>query len=141
MLGLRLTVLLMLGLTGCHSVAPGQSARDTGLPSVLPARACWAVAAAENRGTGHGGELGAERDPPGLRVAGKEESPAAASQRSQGGELHVLDFSLAHLNEQLVAGESHNQPDFGLITLMPDYNDLQRGKSAERRSGGTVEGR
>jgi hypothetical protein len=37
-----------------------------------------------------------------------------------------FDFSLAHLNEQLVAGESHNQPDFGLITRMPDYNDLRQ---------------
>jgi hypothetical protein len=37
-----------------------------------------------------------------------------------------FDFSLAHLNQQLVAGESHNQPDFGLITRMPDYDDLRR---------------
>jgi hypothetical protein len=45
-----------------------------------------------------------------------------------------FDFSLAHLNEQLVAGESHNQPDFGLVTLMPDYDDLRRPARAERRS-------
>jgi hypothetical protein len=38
----------------------------------------------------------------------------------------AFDFSLAHLNEQLVAGESHNMPDFGLITRMPDYDDLRR---------------
>jgi hypothetical protein len=38
----------------------------------------------------------------------------------------AFDFSLAHLNDQLVAGESHNLPDFGLITLMPDYNDLRK---------------
>jgi len=43
----------------------------------------------------------------------------------------AFDFSLAHLNEQLVAGESHNQPDFGLVTLMPDYNDLPRREAAE----------
>ncbi len=35
-----------------------------------------------------------------------------------------FDFYLSHLNEQLVAGESHNQPDFGLVTVMPDYSDL-----------------
>jgi hypothetical protein len=37
-----------------------------------------------------------------------------------------FDFDLAHLNEQLVAGESHNQPDFGLVTVMPDYDDMRR---------------
>jgi len=36
----------------------------------------------------------------------------------------AFDFYLAHLNEQLVAGESHNQKDFGLVTIMPDYADL-----------------
>lgn len=36
-----------------------------------------------------------------------------------------FDFYLAHLNEQLVAGESHNQKDFGLVTVMPDYGDLR----------------
>jgi len=41
-----------------------------------------------------------------------------------------FDFDLAHLNEQLVAGESHNQPDFGLVTEMPDYQDLRRVSSA-----------
>ena len=37
-----------------------------------------------------------------------------------------FDFYLAHLNEQLVAGESRNQKDFGLLTFMPDYDDLHR---------------
>ncbi len=37
-----------------------------------------------------------------------------------------FDFYLSHLNEQLVAGESHNQTDFGLLTSMPDYADLRR---------------
>ena len=37
-----------------------------------------------------------------------------------------FDFDLAHLNEQLVAGESHNQPDFGLVTVLPDYGDMRR---------------
>lgn len=41
-----------------------------------------------------------------------------------------FDFYLAHLNEQLVAGESRNQPDFGLLTTMPDYADLERRPSA-----------
>jgi hypothetical protein len=46
-----------------------------------------------------------------------------------------FDFDLAHLNEQLVAGESHNQPDFGLVTVMPDYGDMRRmaSASAEKR--------
>jgi hypothetical protein len=41
-----------------------------------------------------------------------------------------FDFYLAHLNEQLVAGESRNQRDFGLVTVMPDYSDLHRLASA-----------
>jgi hypothetical protein len=44
-----------------------------------------------------------------------------------------FDFYLSSLNEQLVAGESHNQPDFGLLTSMPDYSDLKRsGKRSNR---------
>ena len=35
-----------------------------------------------------------------------------------------FDFSLAHLNQQLVAGSSRNQKDFGLVTTMPDYGDM-----------------
>jgi hypothetical protein len=35
-----------------------------------------------------------------------------------------FDFYLAHLNQQLVAGQSRNQADFGLVTVMPDYDDL-----------------
>jgi hypothetical protein len=45
-----------------------------------------------------------------------------------------FDFSLAHLNEQLVAGESHNQPDYGLVTVMPDYADLKHAVSTASRS-------
>jgi hypothetical protein len=37
-----------------------------------------------------------------------------------------FDFYLAHLNEQLVAGESRNQVDFGLVTVMPDYADIEK---------------
>jgi hypothetical protein len=44
-----------------------------------------------------------------------------------------FDFYLAHLNEQLVAGESHNQRDFGLVTVMPDYEDLPRQHPARDR--------
>jgi hypothetical protein len=46
-----------------------------------------------------------------------------------------FDFDLAHLNEQLVAGESHNQPDFGLVTIMPDYGDMRRVASASAEKG------
>jgi len=46
-----------------------------------------------------------------------------------------FDFDLAHLNEQLVAGESHNQPDFGLVTVMPDYGDMRRVASASAEKG------
>jgi hypothetical protein len=35
-----------------------------------------------------------------------------------------FDFFLAHLDEQLVAGQSRNQVDYGLLTIMPDYSDL-----------------
>jgi hypothetical protein len=41
-----------------------------------------------------------------------------------------FDFYLAHLNEQFVAGVSRNQADFGLLTVMPDYADLERRTSA-----------
>jgi len=41
-----------------------------------------------------------------------------------------FDFYLAHLNEQLVAGQSRNQTDFGLLTVMPDYADLEKRTSA-----------
>jgi hypothetical protein len=41
-----------------------------------------------------------------------------------------FDFYLAHLNEQLVAGLSRNQADFGLLTVMPDYADLGTRTSA-----------
>jgi hypothetical protein len=37
-----------------------------------------------------------------------------------------FDFYLAHLNEQLVAGQSRNQADFGLLTVLPDYGDIDR---------------
>ena len=46
-----------------------------------------------------------------------------------------FDFDLAHLNEQLVAGESHNQPDFGLVTVMPDYGDMRRVASSSAEKG------
>jgi hypothetical protein len=41
-----------------------------------------------------------------------------------------FDFYLSHLNEQLVAGLSRNQKDFGLLTVMPDYADLEKRTSA-----------
>ncbi|HEX2451444.1 MAG TPA: hypothetical protein VHJ69_09890, partial [Gemmatimonadales bacterium] len=52
-----------------------------------------------------------------------------------------FDFYPASLNEQLVAGESHNQPDFGLLTRMPDYSDLkQSGKQSDRElASGTAQ--
>ncbi len=48
-----------------------------------------------------------------------------------------FDFYLSHLNEQLVAGESRNQPDFGLLTSLPDYADLRRGAAGRRYGGGS----
>jgi hypothetical protein len=42
-----------------------------------------------------------------------------------------FDFSLAHINQQLVAGSSHNLKDFGLVTTMPDYGDVLK-KERER---------
>lgn len=48
-----------------------------------------------------------------------------------------FEFYLSHLNDQLVAGESHNQPDFGLVTIMPDYGDTPKaaGRPERRLSG------
>ncbi|MGH7519522.1 MAG: hypothetical protein ACREOC_18980 [Gemmatimonadales bacterium] len=46
-----------------------------------------------------------------------------------------FDFYLSHLNEQLVAGKSRNQTDFGLLTSMPDYADLRRSTQKAQRSG------
>ena len=43
-----------------------------------------------------------------------------------------FDFYLAHLNDQLVAGVSRNQADFGLLKVLPDYADL--GKRTATRS-------
>jgi hypothetical protein len=37
-----------------------------------------------------------------------------------------FDFSLPDINRQLVAGSSRNQKDFGLVTTIPDYGDLDR---------------
>jgi hypothetical protein len=48
-----------------------------------------------------------------------------------------FDFYLAHLNEQLVAGESHNQKDFGLVTIMPDYGDLPQRPALRRSNRGS----
>jgi hypothetical protein len=45
-----------------------------------------------------------------------------------------FDFYLAHLNEQLVAGQSRNQADFGLLTVLPDYADIDRKSPATAKS-------
>jgi hypothetical protein len=44
-----------------------------------------------------------------------------------------FDFNLAELDRQLVAGHTHNQPDFGLLTIIPDYADLRRAPAAHPR--------
>lgn len=43
-----------------------------------------------------------------------------------------FDFYPAKYNAQLVAGYSKNTPRLGLMTFMPDFNDLQAGRSAGR---------
>jgi len=51
-----------------------------------------------------------------------------------------FDFSLADINQQLVAGSSRNMKDFGLVTTMPDYGDLERkGAGARGRRSDVVE--
>ena len=35
-----------------------------------------------------------------------------------------LDFFIDRYNEQLVAGFSRNQPDYGLVVYMRDFNDV-----------------
>jgi hypothetical protein len=37
-----------------------------------------------------------------------------------------FDFSLADINQQLTGGSSRTLKDFGLVTTMPDYGDLER---------------
>jgi hypothetical protein len=37
-----------------------------------------------------------------------------------------FDFDIVHLNDQLVAGQTKNRVDFGLVTVMPDYHDLPK---------------
>jgi hypothetical protein len=46
-----------------------------------------------------------------------------------------FDFSLSDINRQLVAGSSRNLKDFGLVTTMPDYGDLDAGAKGRRRPG------
>jgi hypothetical protein len=48
-----------------------------------------------------------------------------------------FDFSLANINQQLVAGKSRNLKDFGLVTTMPDYGDLRRPEIAGRPAVGS----
>ena len=52
-----------------------------------------------------------------------------------------FDFYLAHLNQQLVAGQSRNQRDFGLVTRMPDYDDLHPAASRDGSRHGSGEHR
>jgi hypothetical protein len=47
----------------------------------------------------------------------------------------AFDFYPAKYNAQLVAGYSKNTPQRGLKTFMPDFNDLQAGRSAGRAGG------
>jgi hypothetical protein len=47
-----------------------------------------------------------------------------------------FQFAIDHYNDQLVAGFSKSQPDLGLVTYMPDFNDLH-GKQAAARAVGT----
>ena len=51
-----------------------------------------------------------------------------------------FDFYLGRLNQQLVAGESRNQEDFGLVTVLPDYADLQPRRVSLRREKQTHHG-
>jgi hypothetical protein len=44
-----------------------------------------------------------------------------------------FDFFLAQYQRQLVAGHSETRPDYGLLVVMPDYDRLVPGKTAERR--------
>jgi hypothetical protein len=55
-----------------------------------------------------------------------------------------FDFSLANINQQLVAGSSRNMKDFGLVTTVPDYGDVLRKEGqrmAEGRGGAGAPGR
>ena len=67
---------------------------------------------------------------------GKLTMNATDLQIVDGDQKDPFDFFLAKLNEQLVAGSSRNLRDYGLLTTMPDYNDL--GAGTARTSTGTV---
>jgi hypothetical protein len=45
----------------------------------------------------------------------------------------AFDFYLSRLNDQLVAGYSKNQRDFGLMAVFPDYDDLGKKGALARR--------
>lgn len=44
-----------------------------------------------------------------------------------------FDFFIDRYNEQLVAGFSRNQPNYGLLVFMRDYNDLGKPKKAAEK--------
>lgn len=67
---------------------------------------------------------------------GKLTMNAADLQIVDGDQKDPFDFFLGKLNEQLVAGSSRNMRDYGLVTTMPDYNDLVA--RSTRTSTGTV---
>jgi hypothetical protein len=67
---------------------------------------------------------------------GKLTMNATDLQIVDGDQKDPFDFFLAKLNDQLVAGSSRNLRDYGLLTTMPDYNDL--GAGTTRTSTGTV---
>jgi hypothetical protein len=67
---------------------------------------------------------------------GKLTMNATDLQIVDGDQKDPFDFFLGKLNEQLVAGSSRNMRDYGLLTTMPDYDDLMARNT--RTSAGTV---
>ena len=67
---------------------------------------------------------------------GKLTMNATDLQIVDGDQKDPFDFFLGKLNDQLVAGSSRNLRDYGLLTTMPDYDDLNA--RTTRTSAGTV---
>lgn len=67
---------------------------------------------------------------------GKLTMNATDLQIVDGDQKDPFDFFLGKLNDQLVAGSSRNMSDYGLLTTMPDYDDLKA--RSTQTSAGTV---
>lgn len=69
---------------------------------------------------------------------GKLTMNATDLQIVDGDQKDPFDFFLGRLNDQLVAGSSRNLRDYGLVTTMPDFNDLKTARASATASTESV---